>query len=130
MVEVEGMINNQPISILIDPGASPSYIYPRIVDLCNLVPEKFDKSWLVQLATCTKRKVTSIVRNCKLMMIYLLTHVNVNTMPLGYYDLLIEMDWLEKHKVVLNCFDKTFTCIDDNGDKIKVKGIPRKVAIK
>ena len=35
MVEIEGMINNQLISILIDPGASLSYISPRIVELCN-----------------------------------------------------------------------------------------------
>ena len=47
MVKIKGMINNKPISILNDPGASPSYISPRVVDLCNLVPEKFDKSWLV-----------------------------------------------------------------------------------
>ena len=40
------------------------------------------------------------------------------------------MDWLEEHKVVLNYFDKTFTCTDDNGDIIKVKGIPRKVTIR
>ena len=33
MVEIEGMINSQPISILIDPGASLSYISPRIVYL-------------------------------------------------------------------------------------------------
>ena len=51
MVEIEGMINNQPISILIDLGASLGYISPRVVDLCNLVLENFDKSWLVQLAT-------------------------------------------------------------------------------
>ena len=57
MVEIEGMINSQPISILIDPGASLNYISPRIVELCKLVPENFDKSWLVQLATGTKRKV-------------------------------------------------------------------------
>ena len=43
MVEIEGMINGQPISILIDPGASLSYISPRIVELCKLVPEKIDK---------------------------------------------------------------------------------------
>ena len=54
MVEIEGMINNQPISILIDPGAILSYISPRIVDLCNLVPKTFDKSWIVQLAIGTK----------------------------------------------------------------------------
>ena len=40
------------------------------------------------------------------------------------------MDWLEEHKFGLNYFDKTFTCTDDNGDNIKVKGIPRKVTIR
>ena len=59
-----------------------------------------------------------------------LTDVNVNIVPLGSYDLLIGMDWIEEHKVLLNCFDKTFTCIDDNGYNIQVKGIPRKVTIR
>ena len=55
MVEIEGMMNNQPISILIDLGARLSYISPRIVYLCNLVPQNFDKAWIVQLATSTKK---------------------------------------------------------------------------
>ena len=95
-----------------------------------MVPENFDKLWLVQLATGTKQKVTSLIRNCKLMMNDFLTHVNVNIPPLGSYDLLIRMDWLEEHKFFLNCFDKTFTCIDKNGNNIKVKGIPRKGMIR
>ena len=94
MVEIEGMIKSRPISILIDPSTILSYISPRIVYLCKLVPKKFDKSWLVQLATCTKYKVTSLVRNCKLMMNDFLMHVNVNILPFGYYDLLIGMDLL------------------------------------
>ena len=107
-----------------------SYISPRVVDLCNLVPKKFDKSWLVQLATCTKSKVTSIVRNHKIMLNDFLTHVNVNIFPLGSYELLIGMDWIEDHKVLPNCFDKTFTCIGNNENNIKFKGNPRKVTIK
>ena len=89
MVEIEGMINNQPISILIYLGTSLSYISPIIVYLSYLVPQNFDKAWIVQLATSTKRNVTSLIRNCKVMMNDFLTHVNVNTMPLGSYDLLI-----------------------------------------
>ena len=44
--------------------------------------------------------------------------------------MLIGMDWLEKHRVMLNCYDKTFACIDDTGNTTKVKGIPRKVTIR
>ena len=59
-----------------------------------------------------------------------LTDINVNIMPLGSYDLLIGMDWIEEHKVVLKFFDKTFTCTDNNVNNIRVKGIPRKVTIR
>jgi hypothetical protein len=31
------------------------------------------------------------------------TKVYLNVLPLGSYDLLIGMDWLEKHAVVVNC---------------------------
>ena len=56
MVEVEGMINHTPVTILIDPGASLSYIAPQIVEKCKLFVDKFENSWLVQLATGAKKK--------------------------------------------------------------------------
>ena len=37
---------------------------------------------------------------------------------------------MEKHKVVLNCFEKTFTCLDDKVERITIKGIPRKVYVR
>jgi hypothetical protein len=47
MLEVEGMMNNQPISILIDSGASLSYVSPKIVEIFKLLKENFGKAWLV-----------------------------------------------------------------------------------
>jgi len=34
------------------------------------------------------------------------TQANLNLLPLGSYDILIGMDWLEKHRVILNCMTK------------------------
>ena len=56
------MNKDKPISILIDPGASLSYASPRIVELYKFQQDKFGKSWLVQLATGTKQKVTSYMK--------------------------------------------------------------------
>ena len=58
------------------------------------------------------------------------TYVKLNVLPLGSYDMLIGMDWLEQHRVVLNCFDKTFTCVNNDGETVNVKGIPRKTTIR
>ena len=63
MVEVAGKIVEQSISILIDPGSTHSYIAPRVVEVCTLRKEKHRKSWLVQLAIGTKRKVNEVVEN-------------------------------------------------------------------
>lgn len=54
-IHIEGKICDQPISILIDPGASFSYISPRIIENCKMVSGKFKKLWLVQLALGRKR---------------------------------------------------------------------------
>ena len=78
MVEVHSMIQNFYVSILIDPGASLSYISPTIVENCNLPLKKFDKSWLVQLATGTKRKVVNYVESCNLMINQFETQVKLN----------------------------------------------------
>jgi hypothetical protein len=47
MIEVEGMINNQTIAILIDAGASHSYIDPTLVESLHFPRRKHGKSWLV-----------------------------------------------------------------------------------
>ena len=104
MVEVQGMIQNFSISILIDPGFSLSCISPSIVEKCKLSLQKFEKSWLVQLATGTKQKVVNYVESCNLMMNQFETWVKLNVLHLVSYDVLIGMDWLEKHQVILNYF--------------------------
>jgi hypothetical protein len=106
IVEIEGKIHDRKVSILIDPGESLSYITPSLVDSCKLEKVKHSKSWLVQLATGTKRKVIEFISDCKLEISSHDTKVNLNVLPLGSYDILIGMDWIEKHKVVLNCYEK------------------------
>ena len=58
------------------------------------------------------------------------TQVKLNVLPLGSYDILIGTNWLEKHQVVLNCFDKKISCLNDKGENFSIKGIPRKVCVR
>ena len=44
------------------------------------------------------------------------TSVNLNILPLGSYDILIGIDWLESHNVVINCLHKSFDCVDAEGN--------------
>jgi hypothetical protein len=95
MIELEGMINKQPFIILIDSGASHSYVDPRVVESFHLSISKQEKSWLMQLAIGTKMKVTELVKSCPMDMKGLSMKVELNILSLGSYDCLIGMDWLD-----------------------------------
>eukprot|EP00253_Pinus_taeda_P018132 PITA_18132 len=97
MVEFEGKISNLTISVLIDPGATLSYVNPKVVERCNLQSAKFKNPWLVQLATGAKRRVTAKINDCSFTIADQPITADLNILPLGSYDILIGMDWLEKH---------------------------------
>jgi hypothetical protein len=115
MIEVEGKIINHPVAILIDSEEIHCYIDPKIVDRLHLQKSKLVKASLVQLATGTKRRIHDMVRSCSISLNGVNTSIDLNIIPLGYYDILTGMDWLDKHHVVLDCHNKTFTCLYGNG---------------
>ena len=51
------------------------------------------------------------------------TSVNVNVLPLGYYDMLIGMDWIEQHRAKVDYFNKGVTCLNEQGIKTRIQGI-------
>jgi hypothetical protein len=130
MIEVEGIINNWTFIILINSGASHSYVDPRVVEILHLSIRKHERSWLVQLATGTKRKVTELVKSCLIDMNGLSTKDELNVLPLGSYDYLIGMDWLDQHHSLLDYHNNRFTCLDEEGNWKIVQGIPRAVAVR
>jgi hypothetical protein len=128
IIEVESKINNQPIFILIDLGASHIYLDPNMVERFQLPKSK--KPWLVQLATGAKRKINEMVKACPMDMNGLSTKSYLNIIPLCSYDFLISMDWLDMNYVVLHCYIKAFTCWDEKGNLRKIQGILRVVTIR
>ena len=110
---------------MIDLGSTHSYITPKVVEICAFQKVKHRKSWLVQLATRTKRKVSEVVEKCPLV-----TCVDLNVIPLGSYDVLIRMDWLEAHRVKLDYYNKNFEGMDKEGNPVVVKGIPKVISVR
>jgi hypothetical protein len=77
-----------------------------------------------------KRNINEIAKYFQIDMNELNTKVDVNIIPLGSYDFLIGMDWLEKHNISLNCYYKTITCLDEEGKQDNIQGIPRFVVFR
>jgi hypothetical protein len=129
MIEVEGMINSHAFTILIDSGDSHSYIDPKVVERLQFPRIKHVKSWLVQLATGAKQKVVELVKSFPVGMNGLSTKVDLKILPLGSYDYLIGMNWLDQHHAILDYRNKAFTFLDEEGNRKIVQGIPRAVIV-
>ena len=56
--------------------------------------------------------------------------VDLNVLPLGSYDVLIGMNWLEAHRVKFDCYHKTFEFMDEEGNPRVVRGIPKVISVR
>eukprot|EP00253_Pinus_taeda_P030276 PITA_30276 len=130
MVELEGNISNLTVSVLIDPGATLSYVNPKVVERCKLQSVKFKNPWLVQLATGAKRRVTAKIKDCSFTIARQPVMADLNVLPLGSYDILIGMDWLEKHWSLLDCKTKIIYFRDHHGNRKEIQGIKRPVQVR
>jgi hypothetical protein len=130
MIKVEGKIHNQPIDILIDSGDSHSYIDPKLIEIFKLNKSKHGNSWSIQLATGTKRRINELVKERPINMNGTNTKADLNTIPLGSYDFLICMDWLENNRAILDCYNKVFTCLDEEGNSRTMQCIPRPIIVR
>ena len=130
MVEIKGKFSNTSISILIYPSACWSHVSPKVFYTCKLKKLKHEKPWLVQLPTGTKRKVSELVKYNEIHMNNFPTNLDLNILPLGLYDILICMDWLEHHYGMLDCLKKSILCISTQGNQTKIQGIPKKFFVR
>ena len=56
------------------------------------------------------------------------TCVYLNVLPLGSYDILIGIDWLESHRVNLDYYNKNFECMNEEGNLV-VKGVSKVISV-
>eukprot|EP00253_Pinus_taeda_P031463 PITA_31463 len=130
MVEFEGKISDLTIAVLIDPGATLSYVSPKVVERCKLQPVKFKNPWLVQLATGAKRRVTAKINDCSFTIAGQPVMADLNVLHLGSYDILIGMDWLERHWSLVDCKTKIIYYKDQHGARKEMQGIKRPVQVR
>jgi hypothetical protein len=55
---------------------------------------------------------------------------DLNIIPLGSYDCLIGMVWLDKHHVITYFYNKAFTCFEEERQLRKFQGIQRLISIR
>jgi hypothetical protein len=82
------------------------------------------------MASGAKQKVGGRVMDCNIDLGYFVMKENLYVMILGYYDIVIGMDWLELHDVIINCKTKRLSLIDDVGHRRVIVGRNQGVSLR
>ena len=101
------LINGVYVKVLFDFGASLSFIFLETVVKFHLIPS------VVENSICVSNPIGGITQLnmiCKGLRITYLSHsfsCEPYVLDIKGFDLILGMDWLDKHKAVLNCEERT-----------------------
>jgi hypothetical protein len=103
VLETSGTITDQTLSILIDLGATESFISSAMLKRIKVKAVEHDEFIFVEMASGAKQKVGGKVTECTLNLGEFVTRANLYVTILGSYDVVINMDWLESQEAILDC---------------------------
>lgn len=118
------------VSILFYSGATDSFISSSFVEQCNIPVVKAKFSWQVELASGSRVCAEWIAPDCKISLETFDTLSNLRVIPLGSYDIVLGMDWLEQHQAILDCKVKSINCVDDFRTAKVILGVKRPISLR
>jgi hypothetical protein len=130
VLETSGTVADQTLSILIDPGATESFISGAALKRIKVKAVEQDEFSFVEMASGAKQKVGGKVTGCSLNLGEFVTRANLYVTILGSYDVVIGMDWLESHEAILNCKMKWLSLVDDEGQRRVIVGQNQGVSLR
>jgi predicted aspartyl protease len=129
VVESSGTLNHINVNILVDSGATNSFISPYAFEKSGLVAYEHDDFKQVEMASGEKQAVGPTIDNCIVDLGVCTTRLKVYITTLGAYDLIIGMDWLEAHRSLVDCFANRVLCVDDEGRPVEIQGVQKRVSL-
>ena len=115
VLETTGTIADQTLSVLIDPGATESFISSAALKRIKVKAVEQDEFSFVEMASGAKQKVGGKVTGCALNLGEFFMRVDLYVTILGSYDVVIGMDWLESYEETFNCKMRWLSLVDDKG---------------
>ena len=116
-------LHNTEMHALIDPGSTHSYVCMEHV--FDKVPamEKLAYDMHVTRPLGHNVSVNSIYRNCPIVIQTREFLADLITLPFREFDLILGMDWLSKHRAIVDCGQKTVVLRCSDQTEVIVQGI-------
>jgi hypothetical protein len=110
---------------LINPRASHSFVAHRIVSNLNVLPSRLNVGMVVSTPLGKNINIDEVYKGVKLYIKGVELRVDLMPLELHDFDLILEMDWLNRYRAQVDCFTKTVTLQDVSGKRVVFRGEKR-----
>nr|GEU45047.1 putative reverse transcriptase domain-containing protein [Tanacetum cinerariifolium] len=100
------LLNNRYASILFDTGADRSFVSTAFSSLIDIIPTTLDHGYDVELADGRIIWVNKLIRGCTLNFLNHPFNIDLISVEMGSFDIIIGIDWLVKYHAVIVCDEK------------------------
>ncbi|KAL8156048.1 hypothetical protein AgCh_001214 [Apium graveolens] len=121
---VAGMlvINSVEVKVLMNSGATRSFISESILDKLNCVAYPLEPNLIIEVANKEKVIVNKVCPDCD--MVIEGRHFSADLIPfkLGEFEVILGMDWLSNHEAQIECKSKKVNLRTKDGEEVIFKG--------
>ncbi|GJT44605.1 putative nucleotidyltransferase, ribonuclease H [Tanacetum coccineum] len=115
------LINNVYASVLFDTGADRSFVSYAFSNYIDIHPTTLDTNYSVELADGKSLTTNTILRGCTLNLQNHLFKIDLLSIELGSFDVIVGMDWITEHRAEVVCYEK-YICVPYGNDMLIVQG--------
>ncbi|GJW63488.1 putative reverse transcriptase domain-containing protein [Tanacetum coccineum] len=102
------VLNNRYAFVLFDSGYDMSFVDTRFSFMLDIDPVKIGASYEVELADGRIVSTNTILKGCTLNLVNHVFEIDLISIELGTFDVIIGMDWLVKHDAVIVYGERVF----------------------
>ncbi|GKB12349.1 putative reverse transcriptase domain-containing protein, partial [Tanacetum coccineum] len=95
------LLNNRYASVLFDSGSNRSFVDTRFSSMLDIDPVKINTSYEVELSDRRVVSTNTVLKGCNLNLVNHIFKIDLMSIELGTFDVIIGMDWLVKHDAVI-----------------------------
>jgi hypothetical protein len=116
------LVNKQLARVLFDSGADLSFVSKQFRPLLGLESIKLENKYSIELANIKVVEATDVIKRCTLEMEGHSFSIDLLSVTLGSFNIVVGIDWLSKHHAEMICHEKQICVSMPKGEMINVQG--------
>nr|GFA39318.1 reverse transcriptase domain-containing protein [Tanacetum cinerariifolium] len=106
MVTGTFLLINRYAFVLFNSGSDRSFVDTRFSSMLDIDPVKIEASYEVELDDGRVVSTNTVLKGCTLNLVNRVFKIDLMPIELGTYDIIIDMDWIDKHDAFIVCGER------------------------